>query len=190
MNQNSMLPSDFFSKIDDFTTLLLKYNQIHNISGAKTREAVMKNIEDSIYPLEFLHVKEFKEAIDVGTGAGFPGLLLALALPHVHFTLFEPIAKKSAFLHLAKSALQIDNVDISTNRVEKITPWSVDLVSSRAVTNTKMLIALCSGFIAPSTTLLFYKGEMVEEEIKGLSHGEIFKKGKRHYLVMKDVHVA
>jgi len=190
MNQNNLLPADFSSKIDNFTTLLLKYNQTHNISGAKTREAVLKNVEDSIYPLEFLDVSLMKEAIDVGTGAGFPGLLLALAVPHVHFTLFEPIAKKSAFLHLAKTALTIPNIDISTNRVEKITPWSVDLISSRAVTNTKMLISLCSGFITPSTTLLFYKGEMVEEEIKGLSQGEIFQKGKRHYLVMKDVHAA
>ena len=64
------------------------------------------------------------------------------------------------------------------------------MITSRAVTNTKMLINLCQGYIQPSTTLLFYKGEMVEEEIKGLVGGEIFKKGKRHHLVMKDVHVA
>ena len=190
MNQNNLLPVDFWSKVEDFTTLLLKYNQTHNITGAKTKDAVLANVKDSIEPLEFLDVTHVKEAIDIGTGAGFPGLLLALALPDVHFTLFEPIAKKSAFLHLSKTALKMDNVDVCTNRVEKITPWSVELITSRAVTNTKMLINLCQGYIQPSTTLLFYKGEMVEEEIKGLVGGEIFKKGKRHYLVMKDVHVA
>ena len=87
------LPKDFCSKVDLFTTLLLKYNQTHNITGAKTKEAVLKNVEDSVYPLNFLDVSALKQAIDVGTGAGFPGLLLALALPDVHFTLFEPIAK-------------------------------------------------------------------------------------------------
>lgn len=188
MNNTLALPDDFWSKTEDFTTLLLKYNQTHNISGAKTREAVMKNVEDSIHPLHFLPSNTFKEAIDVGSGAGFPGLLLALALPQMHITLFEPIAKKSAFLHLAKTYLAIPNMDVSTHRVEKSDPWPVDLIASRAVTHTKMLITLCKGFIAPSSTLLFYKGEMVEEEIKGLEGGEIYQKGKRYYLVMKDVH--
>ena len=97
----------FWQQVDTFTTLLLQYNQTHNISGAKSKEVVLKNVEDSIYPLEYLHVNEIKSAIDIGTGAGFPGLLLALALPHVHFTLFEPIAKKSAFLHLLRSILSV-----------------------------------------------------------------------------------
>ena len=140
------LPDTFWQDVDTFTTLLLQYNQTHNISGAKSKEVVLKNVEDSIYPLEYLHVNEIKSAIDIGTGAGFPGLLLALALPHVHFTLFEPIAKKSAFLHLAKTTLELKNVDIATNRVEKVSPFKVDLISSRAVTNTKMLVKLCKQF--------------------------------------------
>lgn len=184
------LPKNFLSNIDNFTILLLKYNQTHNITGAKTKEAVLKNVEDSIYPLTFLETSSLKKAIDVGTGAGFPGLLLALALPDVHFTLFEPIAKKSAFLHLAKMSLDMKNVTICTDRVEKVSPWDADLVCSRAVTNTKMLISLCQGFITPSTTLLFYKGEYVEEEIKGLSNCKIFQREKRHYLMMKDIHAV
>lgn len=184
------LPENFWSRVDNFTTLLLKYNQTHNITGAKTKDAVFKNVEDSIYPLSFLETSTFKQAIDVGTGAGFPGLLLALALPDIHFTLFEPIAKKSAFLHLAKTSLEIKNVTICTDRVEKVAAWNADLICSRAVTNTKMLISLCKNFITPSSTLLFYKGEYVEEEIKGLSHCQIFQRDKRYYLIMKDIDVA
>lgn len=190
MHQSLTLPNHFWSHVDTFISLLLKYNATHNITGAKTKEAALKNVEDSIYPLHFLDFTSIKNGIDIGTGAGFPGLLLALALPHVTFTLFEPIAKKSAFLHLAKLHLGLENVTISTNRVEKIAPWEVDFISSRAVTNTKMLISLCEGFITPKTTLLFYKGEYVEEEIKGLDQCQIFQNGKRYYLVMKDVHVA
>lgn len=190
MTTSITLPENFWAQVDNFTTLLLKYNQTHNITGAKTKEAVLKNVEDSIYPLNFLDISSLKQAIDVGTGAGFPGLLLALALPNVHFTLFEPIAKKSAFLHLAKTNLEIKNVTICTDRVEKVSAWSADLICSRAVTNTKMLISLCKGFITPLTTLLFYKGEYVEEEIKGLSNCEIHQREKRYYLIMKDIHVA
>ena len=190
MTTSITLPENFWAQVDNFTTLLLKYNQTHNITGAKTKEAVFKNVEDSIYPLNFLDISSLKHAIDVGTGAGFPGLLLALALPDVHFTLFEPIAKKSAFLHLAKMHLEMKNVTICTDRVEKVASWDADLICSRAVTNTKMLISLCKGFITPLTTLLFYKGEYVEEEIKGLSNCQIYQREKRYYLMMKEIHVA
>lgn len=181
------LPSSFWQHVDVFTTLLLTYNQTHNISGAKNKEEVLKNVEDSIYPIQYLDVPHLHSAIDVGTGAGFPGFLLALALPQVHFTLFEPIGKKSAFLHLAKTTLGLKNVDISSNRVEKVAPFDVDLISSRAVTNTKTLVQLCRNFIKPHTTLLFYKGELVEEEIEGLKNCQTYQRQKRYYLVMKDV---
>ena len=184
------LPHDFWQHAEIFCDLLLRYNKTHNISGAKTKEAVLKNIDDSIYPLQYLETTSLKTAIDVGTGAGFPGLFLALALPHVHFTLFEPIAKKSAFLHLAKMELGLDNLSIETNRVEKAHSFEADLISSRAVTNTKMLIRLCQNYITPHSTLLFYKGELVEEETQGLSNYQIFQRDKRYYLIMKDVHVA
>ncbi|DAB35527.1 MAG TPA: 16S rRNA (guanine(527)-N(7))-methyltransferase RsmG, partial [Sulfurospirillum cavolei] len=84
----------------------------------------------------------------------------------------------------------LKNVDIATDRVEKVAPFEVDLISSRAVTQTKTLVRLCRNFIRPTTTLLFYKGEFVEEEIKGLSNCRVYQREKRYYLVMKDVDVA
>lgn len=187
MSTDYTLPEDFWHNVDILSELLLKYNKTHNITGAKTKEIVMKNVEDSIYPLRFLPINDIKSAIDIGTGAGFPGLFLALALPDTKFVLFEPIAKKSAFLHFAKISLGLGNVEVSTNRVEKVEPFQVDLISSRAVTNTKMLISLCKGFIDSKTLLLFYKGELVGEEIEGLKNCEIYQRDKRNYLIMKDV---
>ncbi len=180
-----LLPPYFWEKTDQFIDLLLKYNQTHNITGSKTKQSALKNVEDSIYPLQFLELSSMKQAIDIGSGAGFPGLLLALALPHVHFGLCEPIAKKSAFLHLAKTSLGLENVTVYTQRIEKLTPWNVDLISSRAVTNTKMLLGLSQGFMTPQTTLLLYKGEAVNQEVEGLNHYRIFQHEKRYYLVMK-----
>ncbi|NOX16492.1 MAG: 16S rRNA (guanine(527)-N(7))-methyltransferase RsmG, partial [Epsilonproteobacteria bacterium] len=94
-------PQNFSKNCETFTKLILNYNKIHNITGAKNKKQIEENIDDSIYPIRFFK-KDIKKAIDVGSGAGFPGLILAMYLPDVHFTLFEPIKKKSSFLHLAK----------------------------------------------------------------------------------------
>jgi 16S rRNA (guanine527-N7)-methyltransferase len=170
-----------------FIDLILKYNKVHNITGAKNRETVIENIEDSLYPIKFLPIDDIKTAIDIGTGAGFPGLILAMALPKIHFTLFEPITKKSSFLHLIKTTLGLKNVTISTKRVEQAKAVNVDLISSRAVTNTDMLINLCKEYITSKTILLFYKGERVDEEVTNLKEYKIYKKGKRNYLLIKEV---
>jgi len=184
---NESLPSNFSQNCETFCELILKYNKVHNITGAKDKKAVMENIEDSIYPINFLPLKDVKTAIDIGTGAGFPGLLLAMAIPHVTFTLFEPIAKKSSFLHLVKTTLGLKNVIISTKRVEQAEAFKADLISSRAVTNTDMLINLCKSYIAPNTMLLFYKGERVDEEVTNIENYKIYKKDKRNYLLIKGI---
>lgn len=181
------LPSEFEKNCEIFCDLILKYNKTHNITGAKNAQSVYENIEDSIYPITFLPLEEIKTAIDVGTGAGFPGLLLALAMPQTHFTLFEPIKKKSAFLHLVKSTLQLKNVTVCSKRVEEYEAFKVDLISSRAVTNSKMLVNLCHNYISPLTYLLFYKGENVENEIDGIKNYKIYQRGKRNYLLIKDI---
>lgn len=184
------LPSSFEEKSTQFCDLILSYNKTHNITGAKTKEAVFSNIEDSIYPLTFLHVKDIKEAIDVGSGAGFPGLLLALAMPETHFTLFEPIKKKSAFLHLAKATLGIENLSVASQRVEKAEAFKVNLITSRAVTNTNLLLELCKNFIDTNTLLLFYKGENVLQEIGDVKEYQIYNKNKRNYLLIKDINAC
>ena len=172
---------------DIFIDLILKYNKVHNITGAKSRDIVMENIEDSLYPIKFLSTDDIKTAIDIGTGAGFPGLILAMELPHIEFTLFEPIAKKSSFLHLVKTTLGLKNVAVCTKRVEDAEAFDADLITSRAVTNTDMLIDLCKNYITPKTMLLFYKGERVVEEISNLKNYKIYKNKRRNYLLIKDI---
>jgi len=179
-------PKDFLKNCEIFTELILKYNKIHNITGAKNSQQIAENIEDSIFPLKFLK-KDIKNAIDVGTGAGFPGFILAMYLPHVNFTLIEPIKKKSSFLHFAKSSLKLKNIDIISQRVETIDAFEVDLICSRAVTKTDMLIDICQNFISLDTILLFYKGSSVGEELANIKNFEIHKNGHRNYLFLNNI---
>ncbi|NOX15818.1 MAG: 16S rRNA (guanine(527)-N(7))-methyltransferase RsmG, partial [Epsilonproteobacteria bacterium] len=181
-------PENFSNNCKVFTELILMYNKIHNITGAKNEKQLQENIDDSIYPIKFLN-RKIKNAIDVGSGAGFPGLILAMYLPDTNFTLFEPIKKKSSFLHLVKSSLKLKNVDIISQRVEKVKAFEVDLICSRAVTRTNVLIDICKNFISKDTVLLFYKGSSVDEEIMNLKNYQIHKRGNRNYLFLGDIEV-
>lgn len=164
---------------------MLKYNRTHRISGVRDKADIQAYIEDALYPIPY--VGDFSTCLDIGTGAGFPGMVLAIAYPKVRFTLAEPIAKRAAFLHLVKVAYGLKNVDIQTRRVEDISPFGVDLITSRAVTRTDQLIKLAADFIMPKTRILLYKGSSVFEEVDTSMSYEIIEKEKRNYLILKGV---
>ena len=170
-------------KKEVFIQKLLEWNKIHNLTGAKTKEEVEKNIVDSLYPLNFLP-KKTKTALDIGTGAGFPGLILAMAMPDTNWFLVEPRNKRAAFLNYIKTILNLKNVEILKNRVEEVKPFKVDLITSRAVMKTKDLLNLVKNFIKDDTMIIFYKGENVEEEIKDIKY-KIVEFKKRKYLIIK-----
>jgi 16S rRNA (guanine527-N7)-methyltransferase len=172
-------------KFKTYINLLLKYNKVHRLSGSKDEQEVEKNIEDSLYPMNFIDFGKIKKVVDIGTGAGFPGMILAIAFPEVHFTLVEPLMKRTAFLHLVKSTYGLQNVDIIRGRIEDIETFEADLITSRAVAKTDFLIDLAEGFIGENTEILFYKGENVYNEVHDDMDYEIIQRGKRNYLWIK-----
>ncbi len=174
-------------KFKKYSNLLLKYNKVHRLSGAKNIQEVEKNIEDSLYPLNFLDITNMKEIVDIGTGAGFPGMILAIALPNIHFTLVEPLMKRTAFLHLVKSTYDLQNVTILTQRIEDIEPFEADLITSRAVAKTDLLLDLAKPFITNKTEIVFYKGENVFNEVSKEMNYEIIRRDKRYYLYIKGI---
>ena len=171
-------------QLELFTKKLLEWNQVHNLTGARNEEEVKKNIEDSLKPLEFLE-GNFDQAIDIGTGAGFPGLVLAIAMPKTKWLLVEPRKKRAAFLNYIKTLLDLDNVEVAMKRIEELEPFEADLITSRAVMKTEDLIRLARPFIKPETTLLFYKGEEVDKELGGIKKYKIVPAPKRNYLILK-----
>ncbi|MCH9814237.1 MAG: 16S rRNA (guanine(527)-N(7))-methyltransferase RsmG [Epsilonproteobacteria bacterium] len=170
-----------------FSELLLKYNRVHRLSGTKNFQEVENNIKDSLYPMEFITFDKIQKVVDIGTGAGFPGMVLAIALPEVHFTLVEPLMKRTAFLHLVKSTYGLQNVDIISDRIENIEAFEADLITSRAVTKTDFLLDLSRDFIGEKTTFLFYKGEGVYDELPEDREYEIISRAKRNYLWIKGI---
>ena len=181
------LESQIIIKLERFASLLHEWNRIHNLTGAQTIDAIYLNIIDSLYPLTF--IKNPGTLLDVGTGAGFPGLVLAIALPSTKVVLAEPLKKRVSFLKYAAIDLGLSNVSVEAKRVEKVEHEAFDLISSRAVTNTKLLLELTSKLSAPHTEYLFYKGSRVFEEIEHVQHQlryDIVQKNQRNYLYIKN----
>ncbi|WP_415407327.1 16S rRNA (guanine(527)-N(7))-methyltransferase RsmG [Sulfurovum sp. CS9] len=185
-NEEINLESVIITKLELFASLLNEWNQIHNLTGAKTVDAIYVNIIDSLYPLTF--IDKPKTLLDVGTGAGFPGLVLAIALPKTEVVLAEPLKKRVSFLKYAAIDLELKNVKVEAKRVEKVEHDAFDLITSRAVTNTKLLLDLTKDISDSKTEYLFYKGSRVFDEIEDVQHQltyDIVQKNQRNYLHIK-----
>ena len=184
--ENILLEDEVIVTLENFASLLHEWNQVHNLTGAKTIDAIYVNIIDSLFPLTF--IKKPKTLLDVGTGAGFPGLALAIALPETEVVLAEPLKKRVSFLKYAAIDLGLPNVLVEGKRVEYVMHDAFNLISSRAVTNTKLLLDLTQNISDSHTEYLFYKGSRVFDEIEDVQHQlsyDIVQKNQRNYLYIK-----
>ena len=181
-SDNIKLPDNFFYNIQKYKEHLFKWNKIHNLTGAKDEETLNHFIYDAVFPVSFL--PKCKNLLDIGTGAGFPGMILAFALPDTQITLAEPLTKRASFLQFIKADLGLDNVKVVKKRVEDMESEIFDIVTSRAVTDTKMLLKLSKNFRDENSKLLFYKGEKVFDEIDSDIPHKIIKTKNRHYLLL------
>ncbi|WP_169763415.1 16S rRNA (guanine(527)-N(7))-methyltransferase RsmG [Campylobacter mucosalis] len=175
--------SDFEKSVAKFAEILAKFNKIHSLTNYKN---INEQVIDSIKPLEFLDFSTFKTAIDVGSGAGFPAIFLALKTPEISWYLFEPNAKKSAFLNFIKVELGLENVKIYSQKIELCPKFRADLITSRALMKIPDFVKICYGFYDINTKFLLYKGSSVNDELKGFN-AKIFNEKNRNYILMDGV---
>ncbi len=175
----------FYEDCDVFVKLLQQWGVVHNLSGRLTRGDIEENILDSLYPLNF--IDNYDSFADIGTGAGYPGLILAIALRDVKSYLIEPRIKRVSFLNFVKATLKLDNLTVICSRVEQVKDLQVDLITSRAVTNTSLLLDITQNIKKSNSSYLFYKGSMLEDEIEvaKLNSYKIVNRKDRNYLYIK-----
>ena len=107
---------------------------------------------------------------DIGSGAGLPGLVLAIARPDAQFILIEPMERRVDWLRRESEALELDNVEVVRARAEeaKLSPW-LDQATARAVSALSKLIPLTVPLVRSGGELLFLKGASIEAEIESAS---------------------
>lgn len=149
---------------------LEEWNRRFNLTAIRQpAEMVPKHLLDSLSVQPWLHGSRIA---DVGTGAGFPGLPLAIVNPARRFTLIESTGKKARFVEHAVRKLGLDNVEVVNARAESLRPAApFDTVVCRAVGKVGELLRLAGHLCAPGGRLLAMKGRQPASELEGLPRG-------------------
>lgn len=153
--------------IQEFCTILGQWAKIHNLTSIHDSHSLQVQIQDSLLPIAFL--QPFHTCIDVGSGAGFPALLLACYYRQSAFYLLEPRKKRVSFLENAIARMGLTNVSVIGDYSYNVRGIQGDLISSRAVCQSDILVQGSRHLLAPNGAYLLYKGTDTASESKLLS---------------------
>lgn len=158
--------------------LLCEWNEKMNLTAITEYEAVVrKHFLDSVLltKCEEYTEQKIKKILDLGTGAGFPGIPLAILNPDKSFTLVDSLNKRIEFLKEVKNTLSLENVNLYHGRAEDLGRDFLfrnqfDITVSRAVAELPLLMEYCIPFVKPDGYFISYKGPRYEEEIWMADH--------------------
>ena len=145
--------------------LVAKWNRVHNLTAVReTGQMVVLHLLDSLTLAP--HLRGARTVLDVGSGAGFPGIPIAIARPDLAVTVLDSSGKKCAFLEQAKAELGLDNLQVACERVEQWQPdGRFDAVVSRAFAELADFVSQARHLVAPGGRMLAMKGVHPFEEI-------------------------
>jgi len=147
---------DKIEQLLGFIKLIEKWNKAYNLTAIRNREDMVRlHVLDSLAIVPFI---EGKRVIDIGTGAGLPGIPLAIYLPEIEFTLLDSNAKKTRFVQQAILELKLKNVSVCHNRVEQYHPEKgFDTVITRAFAGLSDIVELTAHLLNKDGLLLDMK---------------------------------
>lgn len=153
-----------------YLVLLLKWNRAYNLTAIRDpAEMVSRQLLDSLSILPWM---QGLRVLDVGTGAGLPGIPLAIARPELSFTLLDANGKKVRFVRQAVLELGLHNISAEQQRVEQFSPPALfDTITSRAFAQLKDFVAMTQALLAPGGQWLAMKAALAGEESQALPAG-------------------
>ena len=151
----------------NYIELLQKWNKVHNLTAVRDpAEMVTLHLLDSLSVLP--HVK-VKRLLDVGSGAGLPGIPLAVCMPDLQVTVMDASQKKASFMRQAKAELGLGNLEVVCGRVEQYKPLQLfDAIISRAFSDLNEFISLTRHLLIPDARWLAMKGVHPYDELAQL----------------------
>ena len=161
-------------QVDQFVKyyeLLVEWNSFMNLTGiTEFSEVLKKHFIDSISIFSYVNQNSISSLIDVGTGAGFPGLPLKIVCPELKVTLLDSLDKRIKFLNCVIDELELQNITAIHGRAEDYASNMehrefYDMAVSRAVANLSTLSEYCLPFVKKDGIFVSYKSETLEEEV-------------------------
>lgn len=169
--------------------MLVEKNKVMNLTAiTEFDEVVEKHFLDSVSLTQQLDLHQPLKVLDLGTGAGFPGIPLKIVFPELEITLMDSLNKRVLFLQDVISSLQLENIEAVHGRAEEAARnkkyrESFDLCVSRAVANISTLSEYCLPFVKIGGSFISYKSSTIEDELKDGKKGIAILGGK-----VKDVY--
>ncbi|HXZ08354.1 MAG TPA: 16S rRNA (guanine(527)-N(7))-methyltransferase RsmG [Paraburkholderia sp.] len=171
------LTSAQLDKLLDYVALLAKWNAVYNLTAIREpRQMLIQHILDSLSIVPHLAARGPSSVLDVGSGGGLPGIVLAIVLPQWSVTLNDIVHKKTAFQAQAKTELGLANLSVVTGRVETLKPGvevpaKFDVIVSRAFAELSDFVTLARHLVAEQGVILAMKGVRPDGEIERLPAG-------------------
>ena len=182
-------------KLNKFIDLALEFNKTHNIFVRKNKDEVIKKDFEDCLPL-FKIIKDGQSVIDLGSGGGFPGMLLAIVKPNSKINLLESSIKKCFFLRTTIEKLSLTNTKVINETIKENNHIGVfDVITARAFASTKKIITLTKNNTHKNSRYVLLKGrkKTIEEELNDIDKNQYIceiieqdtKKYERNIILIK-----
>ena len=169
--QALQLPADAScrQRLLQYLQLLQRWNRVHNLTSVRDPERMLSlHLADCLALVSPLDRRAPRRVLDVGSGAGLPGLVLAVMRPHWQLVLVDAVQKKCAFLHQAAAALHLRNVEVVHGRVEQLRLPPADCIVSRALGELAELARISEHLLLPGGAWAAMKGHVPQAELRAL----------------------
>ena len=163
---NIELSLEQLNQLEQYYNLVIEKNKVMNLTGiTDKKEFYLKHFYDSLTLNKIVNLKEIDSLCDIGSGAGFPGIVLKIAFPHLKITLVDSLNKRIIFLNEVINNLNLKNIEAICTRAEdysRINEEKYDLVTARAVASLSVLLECSIRLVKINKFFVAMKGNQIE----------------------------